>query len=220
MQVMEPICRELPRGSKVRLFSSAFLGVASLTPRSFLQILILSAHQSIGYLCIQLAAHLRPQRDLYIVAQCPSVMEADAQLCRDAGAASVLVDEPLAVLNGCHESEFDVVVDCVGGRRSEFVSRVAIRNGKLISLFANSLRRLSSRSSPLGRLHQHRLSSRRSILLHCRPRIFVEGVPPLAQAHLCQEGSQAALGTLHHLGDDRDEGRESEGGVGSCEGGG
>ncbi|ORY61168.1 hypothetical protein BCR35DRAFT_309073 [Leucosporidium creatinivorum] len=128
MQVMEPICRDLPRGSKI---------------------LILSAHRSIGYLCLQLASHLRPQRDLYLVAHCPSTMEADAQLCRDAGASSVLVEEPLAVLNGCHESEFDVVIDCVGGRRIYDASRrVLHHSGAFISTVSPLVVPSSSTTAP------------------------------------------------------------------------
>lgn len=82
------------------------------------QILILNAHTGIGALCLQLGAHLA-SRDLYLVAHCPSTSMQDehARICRKRGASRVMVDEPLATLNALHESEFDVVIDTIGGRR-------------------------------------------------------------------------------------------------------
>ena len=85
-----------------------------------LQIFVLQAHTGIGYLCLQLAAYLRPARDLYVVAHCPATVEDGVLLCKQAGASHVITDEPLAALNSCHEAEFDVVVDNIGGRRSAF----------------------------------------------------------------------------------------------------
>lgn len=57
------------------------------------------------------------------MAHCPPSAIFDQQeatdLLKQAGASHVVRDESLATLNACHEAEFDVVVDCIGGRRSE-----------------------------------------------------------------------------------------------------
>ncbi|KAK4050573.1 hypothetical protein OIO90_005040 [Microbotryomycetes sp. JL221] len=99
---MEMLCGQLPRGSKI---------------------LVLNAHEGIGNLCLQLANHLRPARDLFVVAHCPITAYEGGEYCRATGASHVIVDEPLSTLNGLHESEFDVVIDTIGGRRLYDASR-------------------------------------------------------------------------------------------------
>ncbi|GAA5964452.1 hypothetical protein JCM3765_006284 [Sporobolomyces pararoseus] len=123
MQVMETYAKELPKGSKI---------------------LVLNAHQGIGYLCLQLAKYLRPSaasnRDLWVVAQIPmSVIDGDA-LCRKAGATDVVRDEPLAAINGLHEGSFDVVIDTIGGRRLYDASRRILHNsGSFVTTAGDSL---------------------------------------------------------------------------------
>lgn len=100
MLIMQSLCHQLPKGSKV---------------------LVLNAHQGVGHLCLQLAHHYRPgvsgSRDLWMVAQCPlHVLDAET-VCREAGATDLLRDEPLAALNSVHEGSFDAVIDTIGGRR-------------------------------------------------------------------------------------------------------
>lgn len=100
MLIMQSLCQTLPKGSKI---------------------LVLEAHQGVGYLCLQLARHLRPgaagTRDLWTVAQCPLHVREAENICREAGAMDVLRDDPLPVIHSIHEGSFDVVIDTVGGRR-------------------------------------------------------------------------------------------------------
>lgn len=102
IQVMQTVCKTLPKGSKI---------------------LIIDAGEGVGDMCIQLAAHFRETNDLWITAQClPSVRDGVSK-CKASGASEVLVDEPLAVINRLHESSFDVVIDTLGGRRLYEASR-------------------------------------------------------------------------------------------------
>ncbi|GAA5901730.1 uncharacterized protein JCM6883_000376 [Sporobolomyces salmoneus] len=133
MQVMETYAKELPKGSKI---------------------LVLNAHQGIGYLCLQLAKYLRPSggasnRDLWVVAQIPmSVIDSDS-LCREAGATDVVRDEPLAAINGLHEGSFDVVIDTIGGRRLYDASRRILHNsGSFVTTAGDSLGSDSSSAPP------------------------------------------------------------------------
>ncbi|GAA5936859.1 uncharacterized protein JCM15063_000082 [Sporobolomyces koalae] len=123
MQVMETYTKQLPKGSKI---------------------LILNAHQGIGYLCLQLAQYFRPgtgsNRDLWVVGQVPMAVIDGEQLCRNAGATDVLRDEPLAAINGLHEGSFDVVIDTIGGRRLYDASRRILHNsGSFVSTVGDSL---------------------------------------------------------------------------------
>ncbi|SCV72800.1 BQ2448_4337 [Microbotryum intermedium] len=104
LQVMEVLCSTVPAGAKF---------------------LILGAHIGVGNLCLQLARHLRPARDLYLVAQCPPERREDQVFCRESGASDVLLDEPLAAINRLHENEFDVVIDTIGGSKSESSNGIA-----------------------------------------------------------------------------------------------
>ncbi|GAA5877658.1 hypothetical protein JCM1840_004970 [Sporobolomyces johnsonii] len=131
MQIMESLCSELPKGSKV---------------------LVLNAHQGIGYLCLQLARYLRPgaagTRDLWMAAQCPNSLQNGEVICKEAGASEVLRDEPLAALNGIHEGSFDVVIDTIGGRRLYDASRRILHNsGSFISTVGDSLTSPNSASA-------------------------------------------------------------------------
>ncbi|KAK4052098.1 hypothetical protein OIV83_002392 [Microbotryomycetes sp. JL201] len=118
LQAMETICDQLPRGSKI---------------------LILNAHEGVGALSVQLADYLRPSKDLFVVAHCPITAYEGAEYCRAAGASHVIVDEPLATLNGLHESEFDVVIDTIGGRRLyDAARRVLHHTGTFISTVGDS----------------------------------------------------------------------------------
>lgn len=84
-----------------------------------LQILILNANEGAGNLCLQLAIYFRATRDLWIVAQCdPSFIDGE-RYCKTTGASDVIIDETLSAINSLHESSVDVVIDTVGGRRSE-----------------------------------------------------------------------------------------------------
>lgn len=96
---MERICSDLPKGSKI---------------------FILNGYEGVGQLCMQFAGFLRPKKDLYLVAQCPLSVDGGAETCYESGASHVVVNDPLAALNSLHESEFDVVIDTMGGRRSEY----------------------------------------------------------------------------------------------------
>ncbi|GAA6064309.1 hypothetical protein JCM10212_005046 [Sporobolomyces blumeae] len=132
MQVMESFAKGLPKGSKI---------------------LVLNAHEGIGYLCLQLARYLRPghsgSRDLWIVAQIPvSVADGEA-FCRNAGATDVIRDEPLSALNGLHEGSFDVVIDTIGGRRLYDASRRILHNsGSFVTTVGDSLGLEGSASGP------------------------------------------------------------------------
>ncbi|GAA5974524.1 hypothetical protein JCM21900_006294 [Sporobolomyces salmonicolor] len=123
MQIMESLCSELPKGSKV---------------------LVLNAHQGIGRLCLQLGRYLRPgaagTRDLWMAAQCPTSLHNGEVVCKEAGASEVFRDEPLAALNSIHEGSFDVVIDTIGGRRLYDASRRILHNsGSFISTVGDSL---------------------------------------------------------------------------------
>lgn len=54
-----------------------------------------------------------------MVAHCPLSVDGAADACYESGASHVVLNDTLAALNGLHESEFDVVIDTIGGRRSE-----------------------------------------------------------------------------------------------------
>ncbi|KAM0787962.1 hypothetical protein ACM66B_006166 [Microbotryomycetes sp. NB124-2] len=118
LQAMEALCDQLPRGSKI---------------------LVLNAHEGVGALCVQLADYLRPSKDLFVVAHCPISAHEGAEYCRAAGASHVIVDELLATLNGLHESEFDVVIDTIGGRRLYDASRRVLHHtGTFITTIGDS----------------------------------------------------------------------------------
>ncbi|KAL8283443.1 hypothetical protein RQP46_005853 [Phenoliferia psychrophenolica] len=119
IQVMEALCSSLPKGSKI---------------------LVLNAHEGVGNLCMQLAVYLRPAHDLWIVAQCPTNLADGEVYCRATGASEVVRDEPLASLNGLHESSFDVVIDTIGGRRLYDASRRVLHfSGQFITTVGDSL---------------------------------------------------------------------------------
>ncbi|BGP22095.1 hypothetical protein JCM10295v2_000972 [Rhodotorula toruloides] len=127
MLIMQSLCNQLPKGSKV---------------------LVLNAHQSIGYLCLQFAHHYRPgvsgSRDLWMVAQCPlHVLDAET-VCREAGATDVLRDEPLAALNSIHEGSFDVVIDNIVYDASR---RILHNSGSFITTVGDELTATHSSSS-------------------------------------------------------------------------
>ncbi|GAA5943678.1 hypothetical protein JCM1841_001308 [Sporobolomyces salmonicolor] len=131
MQIMESLCSELPKGSKV---------------------LVLNAHQGIGHLCLQLGRYLRPgaagTRDLWMAAQCPISLHNGEVVCKEAGASEVFRDEPLAALNSIHEGSFDVVIDTIGGRRLYDASRRILHNsGSFISTVGDSLTSPNSSSA-------------------------------------------------------------------------
>ncbi|BGP29300.1 hypothetical protein JCM10296v2_001038 [Rhodotorula toruloides] len=131
MLIMQSLCNQLPKGSKV---------------------LVLNAHQRVGFFCLQLAHHYRPgvsgSRDLWMVAQCPlHVLDAET-VCREAGATDMLRDEPLAALNSIHEGSFDAVIDTIGGRRLYDASRRILHNsGSFITTVGDELTASSSSSS-------------------------------------------------------------------------
>ncbi|GAA5851063.1 hypothetical protein JCM8547_009168 [Rhodosporidiobolus lusitaniae] len=133
MLVMSGLCRDLPKGSKI---------------------LVLNAHVGVGNLCLQLAHYLRPgtagagSRDLWMVAQVPISVNDGDRVCKEAGATDVLQDEPLAVINGEHESSYDVVIDTIGGRRIYDASRrILHHSGSFITTIGDSLTPSSSSSS-------------------------------------------------------------------------
>ncbi|BGO88796.1 hypothetical protein NBRC10512_006936 [Rhodotorula toruloides] len=131
MLIMQSLCNQLPKGSKV---------------------LVLNAHQGVGYFCLQLAHHYRPgvsgSRDLWMVAQCPlHVLDAET-ICREAGATDMLRDEPLAALNSIHEGSFDAVIDTIGGRRLYDASRRILHSsGSFITTVGDELTASSTSSS-------------------------------------------------------------------------
>ncbi|KAM0752083.1 hypothetical protein T439DRAFT_200504 [Meredithblackwellia eburnea MCA 4105] len=118
-QIMETVCQELPKGSKI---------------------LILNAHEGVGNLCMQLGFYYRTTRDMWVVAQCPlTVVDGDAY-CRATGASDVIRDEPLATMNAIHESSFDVVIDTIGGRRLyDAARRILHFDGQFITTVGDSL---------------------------------------------------------------------------------
>jgi NADPH:quinone reductase-like Zn-dependent oxidoreductase len=91
-QMMTNHCSQLMRGSRV---------------------LILNAHDGVGFLTMQEAANL----GLIIVAQCPDSISDGVALCEANGANEVVIGDPLWALNSLHESSFDLVLDTIGGRR-------------------------------------------------------------------------------------------------------
>ncbi|KAK4706155.1 hypothetical protein P7C70_g59, partial [Phenoliferia sp. Uapishka_3] len=119
VQVMESLCHELPKGSKI---------------------LILNAHDGVGNLCMQLVRHFRPAQDLWIVAHChPNITDGEGY-CRATGASDVIRDEPLATLNRLHESSFDAVIDTIGSRRLYDASRRILHfEGQFITTVGDSL---------------------------------------------------------------------------------
>lgn len=132
-QIMESICSDLPKGSKVcdlLSSSSSVLLNEDAGPRSFCArgrrqplpaIRSVPCRQSMLLRLLLMTAipafHFRHTRDLWMVAQCPPDVVDGEDFCRATGASDVIVDEPLAALNSVHESSFDVVIDTIGGRR-------------------------------------------------------------------------------------------------------
>ncbi|SCZ91958.1 BZ3500_MvSof-1268-A1-R1_Chr5-3g08246 [Microbotryum saponariae] len=114
LQVMEVLCSTVPAGAKI---------------------LVLGAHIGVGNLCLQLARHLRPARDLYLVAQCPPERREDQVFCRESGASDVLLDDPLAAINRLHENEFDVVIDTIV---YEAARRVLLNSGSFVTTVGES----------------------------------------------------------------------------------
>ncbi|KDE03592.1 hypothetical protein MVLG_05927 [Microbotryum lychnidis-dioicae p1A1 Lamole] len=118
LQVMEVLCSTVPAGAKI---------------------LVLGAHIGVGNLCLQLARHLRPARDLYLVAQCPPERREDQVFCRESGASDVLLDDPLAAINRLHENEFNVVIDTIGGSKIyEAARRVLLNSGSFVTTVGES----------------------------------------------------------------------------------
>lgn len=88
---------------------------------------VLDAAGGAGSMVVQLFRALRPAQELYIAAQVPpSTLDAEA-LCERLGADDVFRDDVIEALSRINDSSFDVVIDCIGGKRVYEASRRILR---------------------------------------------------------------------------------------------
>lgn len=88
---------------------------------------------------VQLFRALRPERDVYIAVQvAPSTLDAEA-LGERLGADDVFRDDALEALSRFNDSTFDVVIDCIGGKRVYEAARRTLRaDGTFATLVGDS----------------------------------------------------------------------------------
>lgn len=85
--------------------------------------LILNAHEGVGSLVCQELS----QNGIHVTAQVPPYVESGEDDAWDNGASEVVVDEPVIMLNGQHESGFEFVLDTQGGRKIYDAARRVLR---------------------------------------------------------------------------------------------
>lgn len=137
-----PLCG-IPSHRAVRTFELIQRGAKAL---------VLEGHEGAGALAVQeLAA-----QGVLVTAQIPPNMSSDneknelvirmtEERVRRWGAKEVKVDTPLAAVNALHESEFDFVVDTVGGRRMwDACRRVLHTTGQFTTLVGESAQAIPS----------------------------------------------------------------------------
>jgi NADPH:quinone reductase-like Zn-dependent oxidoreductase len=85
--------------------------------------LIMNAHEGVGALVCQELSQL----GAHVVAQVPVDVESSEDDAWDNGAREVVADDPVIMLNGQHESGFEIVLDTSGGRRIYDAARRVLR---------------------------------------------------------------------------------------------
>lgn len=85
--------------------------------------LIMNAHEGVGALVCQELSQL----GVHVVAQVPVDVESSEDDAWDNGAREVVADDPVIMLNGQHESGFEIVLDTSGGRRVYDAARRVLR---------------------------------------------------------------------------------------------
>jgi NADPH:quinone reductase-like Zn-dependent oxidoreductase len=86
--------------------------------------LVLNAHEGVGALVCQELSRV----GVHVVAQVPTDVDSAEDDAWDNGAREVVVDDPIVMLNGQHESGFEYVLDTYGGRKIYDASRRVLRS--------------------------------------------------------------------------------------------
>lgn len=96
--------------------------------------LILNAHEGVGSLVAQELSN----NGIHVIAQVPlDVMSAEEDAWEN-GAKEVIADDPVAMINGQHESGFDFIFDTVGGRRIYDAARRTLRTqGSFVTIIGD-----------------------------------------------------------------------------------
>lgn len=89
--------------------------------------LVTNAHEGVGALVCQELSQL----GAHVVAQVPVDVESSEDDAWDNGAREVVVDDPVVMLNGQHESGFEFVLDTCGGRKIYDAARRVLRTNGL-----------------------------------------------------------------------------------------
>lgn len=100
----------------------------------------MDAATGVGHVALQLFRSLRLANELYIAVQVePSTLDAQT-ICEGLGANDVFRDEPLESFLRLNDSSFDVVIDCIGGKRIHEAARRILRSeGTFATLVGDEL---------------------------------------------------------------------------------